>query len=174
MKKISILITVLILVIGGLFAVNIKDYSYFNNLEKAFLQAQIQNKAVLVLMTDNGCVYCDRLKNDVFADVNSAEIIKKYFIVAEIQATDKLFINLNTDEGIFDPLAEKFSYDEFFGIIGASGVPTTAFFDKTLKYVGKMPGALPKAEYIKLIKYVGEEIYTKNIALSNYNPDSTY
>lgn len=174
MKKFVILFTALFLLLGSAFALSIKDYSSFNDLEKSFLQAQEEGKAVLILITDDGCVYCDKLKKEVFSQTDAADIIKKYFIVAEIHAEDNLFLYLNIDTGMVDPLGEKVSYLEFFGIIGGSGVPTTVFFDKTLAYVGKVPGALPKNEYLKLIKYVGEEIYTKDIALADYDPDKDY
>jgi len=114
-----------------LFAGEIKLY---DNYEKAFEVAKQTKKDLMLLITDENCFFCVKMRDDVFKNATVIEYVNRYFVVADVNIYKR-----------------NYPYEKFKAV----GPPTIFFIDKNEKIIGKrVSGFRYVEELIKEIEKV--------------------
>ena len=127
-----------ILFISPLFAENIK---WGNDINKAFTEASQNNKQILVYLTMDNCIYCQKMQSSTLIDPNVVEAAKKLIPV-------KLKYGLQTDQ---------------IKIFNVRGFPTTLILQpktvdnrRTLGIMYKRAGFISATELLDAIRTQGQ------------------
>ena len=132
MKKILFVLLLVALLSLGISA-NFAADSLTNttDLNKAISDAQSQNKSILLIFDQDGCYYCDLLKENT---LSNKELISKL---------NDGYITVIVDINKNPQLAAK--YQVF-------GTPTMIFLDSNQKQIGKIDGYVEANEFLDYIK----------------------
>ena len=62
-------------------------------------------------------------------------------------------------EGSLDFDGKKFSQREFGQALGINGYPATAFFNEKNELLTVIPGYIPAADFLRILKFFGSDAY---------------
>lgn len=127
--------------------------SFALSLDDAYRLSNITQRKLIIMFSSPTCYYCNLFKKEVFPKEDFQEILVPNFVLAEIYATDEK-TTLFASEVLNEP---SLSYRELFQGFGVRGTPTFFFF-KGKKYLGYLPGYVEKDMFIKILKYVAQEL----------------
>lgn len=156
-----------IIVVFISFLVNSITYSQTFRLDDALKNAKQENKKIIVDVYTDWCLWCKKMKKDVYNNTEVKKMINENFIYVRLNAegNDKNKYNgkIYTDS----ELAELFQ---------VTGFPTTVFLTSDgnvieFLYDGvkmlNFPGYITKDEFLKIIQYFKDEKY-KDTDLSKF------
>ncbi len=127
-------------------------------------KAMEKNKFLILIFESEECQYCTKLNKEVLSDMKVKEKIIK-------NGVDIAIINVHGDRTVLDPETGK-EMDEktLTYIYRITGYPTIIVFDKNNKYkvLYKIPGFMPKEQFIGLLDYLGTGCYQKNIDFNKF------
>jgi len=135
----------------------------FKDLQEDFAEAQSEGKRLLVLVEQRGCIYCNQMHENTFADPRvRAMLEEKYFPVQ---------INLHGETGIVDVDGQALSEKAATRKWGVMFTPTMIFFPTSLddsrsagaQAVAVMPGAFAPGTTLDLLTWVAEERYLDQV-----------
>ena len=132
MKKILFVLLLVALLALGISA-NFAADSLTNttDLNKAISDAQSQNKSILLIFDQDGCYYCDLLKENTLSNKNLISKLNDGYIT--------VIVDINKEP----QLAAK--YQVF-------GTPSLIFLDSNQKQIGKIGGYVDANEFLDYIK----------------------
>jgi thioredoxin-related protein len=124
--------------VGFLFAPLARGAVDFKKYDEALALAAAEDKHVMLYFWADWCQYCARFNSEVLPDEK----------VGAFLGTDFFSVMINIDE---EPeLAAK--YD-------ARTLPMVVFLDSSGKVAGFLPGFLPPAEFLGILKFVKDKAY---------------
>jgi thioredoxin-like negative regulator of GroEL len=95
-----------------------------NNLQKAIFLAEKEHKNILVSITASRCGYCEKMKREIFNNVDTAKMLQKEYVLVKmnISKASKIFPNTYVTPTIYiftpqkELLASQVGYqnEEFF------------------------------------------------------------
>ncbi|PLV56175.1 thioredoxin fold domain-containing protein [Thermotoga sp. SG1] len=127
--------------------------SFALSLDDAYKLANLTQRKLIIMFSSPTCYYCNLFKKEVLPKEDFQEILVPNFILAEIYATDEK-TTLFAKEVIGE---SSLSYRELFQGFGVRGTPTFFFF-KGKEGLGYLPGYVEKEMFIKILKYVAQEL----------------
>ncbi len=122
------------------------------DVNKLLLQTKENSKKILVFVHSPNCSYCRRMVSQNFQDKNILNILKKHFILLDIDIRE---------EGIVVYKEFRGNKKEFADYIGAIAVPATLVMDQKSKVVYSFIGYRNKDEFLIELKYITSESYKK-------------
>ena len=131
----------------------------FKDLSEDLEEANAENKRLMLIFEQRGCVYCTKMHNEVFPDPDiEAYIEDNYFVVQ---------LNLHGDVDVTDFDGETLSEKAMARKWGILFTPTMMFLPKEVEgdstapqaAVAVMPGAFGKGTTIDMMTWVAEERY---------------
>ncbi len=131
----------------------------FKDLREDLDEANDQDKRLLVLFEQRGCIYCTRMHEDVFPRPEIAELLSdRYFVVQ---------MNLHGDTEITDFDGEALREKQAARKWGLMFTPTMMFFPEEVPEgvpaheaaVAVMPGAFGPGTTLDLLTWVSEKRY---------------
>ncbi len=122
--------------------------------EEAVIQAEAQDKKLIVDVYAVWCPWCRRLQREVYADDAVQAYIKEHFVLTRLDAE-------NTEDSL------RFrnytlTPSEMAAGLGASGFPTTVFLDEEGKYITRLPGFITAPDFLDVLNYVGSEAFVEH------------
>ncbi len=129
----------------------------FLDLSEDASEAAQNNKHVLLFMTLNGCPYCSKMLNEVFAQ--DKEYIQKHF--------DSIAINIKGDRMVTPPGGEEMTEKNYAGKLRVLFTPTIVFLDADAKPVYRINGFWNSKMFRAAIEYVSSKSY-KTMSLPTY------
>jgi thioredoxin-related protein len=86
--------------------------------------------------------------------------VNKKFAAVKIDVTNMNY-HLNFE-------GKRYSAEEFLGMIGIQGTPTTLFLDQNGKFLTKIPGFVPPETYLSLLDYFYQSCYSQNMSFQDF------
>jgi thioredoxin-related protein len=133
------LIIILLLAMFGLgVAVTTKagEEFQYRSFEEALTLAGAENKLVMVFFWADWCVYCAKIRREVFSDPKIHEVFDRDFVAVSV--------DIENDPG---GLAKKYR---------ARAMPTMLFLKPDSEVLGMLPGAVDQETFLKILEYVVE------------------
>lgn len=147
------------------FAITFKDV--VEDLE----EAAGENKHLVLLFEQRGCVYCRKLHEDILSDPEISSLMQEKFTVVQF--------NLFGDESVTDLDGESLSEKEAASKWGVMFTPTMIFLPAELDSdadghvgnlaVGKMPGVMSRGMVYDLLEWVSDAGYTGEEHFQKYH-----
>ncbi len=134
----------------------VKWYGIQEGMEKA----QKEGKSVIMYFYTDWCVYCKKMDGQIFSDPDISAFMNEKYV--------SIRINPEKDKETIAVMGQNLTPSQFMGQIGASGFPTTMFWDKKQKPLTVLPGYTEKDTFLSVISYINDECYAKNITLDDY------
>ncbi|MCX6150168.1 MAG: thioredoxin fold domain-containing protein [Ignavibacteriales bacterium] len=151
--KINILFgsILMILIAGGiiLFSSTQSELKW-DSFNKAIVKGQSENKKLVIDVYTDWCGWCKKMDKSTYQNQNVVDYISKKYIPVKLNAESSTKL---TFEG------QEYSEQQFSRNLGISGYPSTLFVDEKGKLITVVPGYLEPAEFIKILKFIGEDIY---------------
>jgi thioredoxin-related protein len=119
--------------------------------------AAAQKKLVVLDFYTDWCHWCKVMDKKTFADKKVSRQLKKDFICIRI--------NAEKNSPQFKYQGKMFTPRQFTRQVGVRGFPTIAFFDKKQQLITKLPGYIPANNFSKILQYMNEGCYKKQMSL---------
>jgi thioredoxin-related protein len=120
------------------------------NIDKLSKQSLKENKHVLIFFHMTYCPYCEKMINESFEDVEIKKVLKKYFIMVDVNTTD--------DENI---IYKKFKGDksDFAKMLNISFFPTVMFLDQKNNITHTVKGYRNKSKFKLILDFIKSKSY---------------
>ncbi|HOP29322.1 MAG TPA: thioredoxin fold domain-containing protein [Spirochaetota bacterium] len=128
-------------------------------------KAEKEGKSIIMYFYTDWCVYCKKMESQIFSDPDISAFMNEKYV--------SIRINPERDRETIAVMGQNLTPSQFMGQIGASGFPTTMFWDKKQKPLTVLPGYTEKETFLSVISYIDDECYSKNIPLDNYIKDKS-
>ena len=125
--------------------------------------AAAKGRRLVVLWSQKGCIYCKKMATEYFVDPKIVGYVREKF--------DVLHLDMYGARECVDFDGAKFSEKSIGLRYQIRTTPTLLFFPETSagldkkseldREIGRMPGLLPKREFLAMFSYVGEKAYEK-------------
>lgn len=135
---------------------SVKWYGITEGMERA----KKEGKSIIMYFYTDWCVYCKKMDSQIFSDPDISSFMNEKYI--------SIRINPEKDKETIAVMGQNLTPSQFMGQIGASGFPTTMFWDKKQKPLTVLPGYAEKDTFLSVISYINDECYAKNISLDDY------
>lgn len=123
--------------------------------------AAAKGKRLAIIWSQTGCPYCKKMATDYFTDPRIVDYVRAKF--------DILHLDMNGARECTDFDGAKFREKSMALKYQIRTTPTLLFFPETSKglaekpetdrELGRMPGLLPKKEFLAMFSYVAEKAY---------------
>lgn len=134
-------------------------------IEDGMEKAKKEGKSILMFFYTDWCVYCKKMDNMVFNDPEVSKYMNEKFI--------NIRVNPEKNKEQISVMGQKMNPVQFMQQIGASGFPTTMFWDKKQKPLTVLPGFTEKDTFLSVITYINDECYNSNVSLDDYMKGKT-
>lgn len=135
---------------------SVKWYGITEGMDKA----KKEGKSIIMYFYTDWCVYCKKMENQIFNDPDISSFMNEKYI--------SIRINPERDRETIAVMGQNLTPSQFMGQIGASGFPTTMFWDKAQKPLTVLPGYTEKETFLSVISYINDECYANSISLDDY------
>lgn len=109
------------------------------------------NKQVAVFFHMNNCAYCNRMENDTLQNDSIRNMIKKDFILVDIN------ISQNKNGVVFND--KTYTNHQFAKSSGVTFYPTVLFFDKDYNVSYKVRGHRNSEKFKKILEFIQTKSY---------------
>ncbi len=131
------------------------------NIDKSVVDANKTNKHVILFLHKDNCGYCDRMSFNL-ADTNTSQIIKKDFILLDINRDDDEYVLYQSFKG---------TNKSFMEALGINFYPTILFIDTTNnQIIYALSGYRDIQELHIVLGYISTKSY-KRISLEEYKSE---
>ena len=114
--------------------------------EKGETVGKQAGKKVFLYIYSNNCPYCDLMAQNTFSNSAVIEYLNQHFIAIKV--------NSDEEKGI----ARRYKI---------RGNPTNIFIEEDFKTIGNLPGYVPPADMLNILKYIQTNSY-KNMTLKAF------
>ncbi len=150
--------SVLILfVLSVLFTLSFSS-SILNNFDNALKLAKIEHRMSIIMFSSTGCPYCVKFIKESYPDKTVQELIMNNFVFAEL--------NEKSSEIHFE--GKTLTYGQLAQGFGIRGTPSFVFFTYNSTPITVLPGYVPADIFSKALKYIAQELYSKNVSFKDY------
>lgn len=132
------------------------------SIEQAVSQASRENKKILVDVYTDWCGYCKKMKAETYTENKVQSAIGDHFYAVKINAESPEMINYG---------GEQISMQEFAMNLGVTSFPTTIFLTPDGEPLGFQPGFIDSDTFERLLVYVGDDVYEKDIPFNEFTLD---
>ncbi|MBL0331978.1 MAG: thioredoxin fold domain-containing protein [Chlorobiota bacterium] len=147
--KVVLQVLSIVIVVFSLSAFSILELSW-SNVENALPKAITEKKLVVIDVYTDWCGWCKRMDRDTYSNEEVVKYLNKNFIASKMNPEK---------EGSLEFNEKKYTYSEFNKALGITGYPATAFVDREGKLLTVVSGYYSPKDFLKVIKYFGEDIY---------------
>ncbi len=142
----------------------------FKDVAEDISDAAEENKRLVIVFEQRGCIYCDKMHKDILADATISDYLQKNYNVVQF--------NLFGDEEVIDldgeVLTEKTAAEKW----GVLFTPTILFLPEAVPEqsetalsaaVAAMPGAFGKKTFLHMFQWVQEKGYESDEHFQKYH-----
>jgi thioredoxin-related protein len=118
--------------------------------EKAFADANHDNKLVMVDVFTDWCGWCKKLDRDVYPDAEVQKELHAYFAAAKVNAESSVVHAIDGKQMTERELAQRWK---------VTGFPTIVFLTSKGELIQALPGYLPPKQFAQVLRYMGTRSY---------------
>lgn len=141
----------------------------FNDMTEDLAEANAEDKRLLIIFEQRGCIYCTKMHNEVFPEPEITKMIEDNYFVVQI--------NLFGDEEVTDFDGKVLSEKEMAIRWGVVFTPTMIFLPQEVSAdttaaqaaVVTMPGAFGKGTTLDLLTFILEKRYEGDEHFQKYH-----
>ncbi len=149
MKKMSLLLILIILLVNSIFAAGIDWYDMKTGLEKA----QRFNKPVIIKFYTDWCGWCTKMDKSTFSDQKVIDIMNRNFICIKY--------NPETDGNVLYK-NKSHTPQEIKNTLRVSGYPSTVFLSEgKLDRVSSISGYRSSDDFLSILDFMNNKLYGK-------------
>lgn len=178
MTRLGIAITALFMMTMGAFAAELGDDGLhkapwmrdtFKDLSEDLEEANSEDKRLMLIVEQRGCIYCKKMHEEVFTDPEIAAFIDENFFVVQIN----MFGDVEVTDFDGTALPEKDMVKKW----GALFTPMILFLPESVDSemtasqasVAQMPGAFGRHTTFNMLNWVVEEGYNEDESFQKYH-----
>ncbi len=143
----------------------------FKDLAEDLEEAAAQNKRLMVIVEQRGCIYCAKMHEEVFPDPKIDAYLRENFFVVQL--------NMFGDVEVTDFDGETLSEKDMIRKWGILFTPTLMFFGTetpdnlpaSQAAVATMPGAFGKGTTYNMLTWVAESAYETHESFQKYHAE---
>ncbi|MCV6629354.1 MAG: DUF255 domain-containing protein [Flavobacteriaceae bacterium] len=173
-KKLQAVSFLLLMVFGG-YNMQAQDQKVpWISFEEAIAKTQSETtpKKIFIDIYTDWCGWCKRMDKDTFNNPDVAAYMTEKFYMVKLDGEEKENIQFNGKTFKFINSGRRGYHELAAGLMqGRMSYPTTVFMDEQAGYITKVPGYNKPKEFLKIAKYIGENIY-KTKDWNTYNAGS--
>ncbi len=133
-------------------------------MEEALAANKKHPRKIVIDVYTEWCGWCKKMDKSTFADAGIVEYVNKKYYAVKLDAESTKAIEFQ---------GQKMTEAELAGrIFGATGYPTTVYLDEKNALLSPVPGYLDVANFDKILKFFGEDIF-KTKSWEQYNAPAT-
>jgi len=121
--------------------------------DKGMELAKSEKKLLVVDFYTDWCHWCKVMDQKTYGNENVIDFVKDKVIMAKL--------NPETAEGKFKFREVRYSGRELSMMFGVTGFPTTVFINSKGELLSSVPGFIPAAEFVMILKYLAGNWYEK-------------
>ncbi len=122
-------------------------------------EARSTGRPVVVDVYTDWCGWCKRMDRDVYARRDVQDYLARKFVMVRLNAESRAAASYEGRSWTSQALAER---------LGVTGYPTTLFLGSTGARLGAVPGYLPAARFLSLLRYIGEGYMERGVSFEDY------
>jgi len=124
----------------------------WTNITDGMKQASTAKKKMLVDVYTDWCGWCKKMEKDTYGD----DCVKNYL------AQNYVLIRLNAESDSKETVGnEEVTQADIASAFRVDGYPTTVFLTADGQRITSVPGYMKPAEFLQVLKYIGENYYEK-------------
>ena len=129
-------------------SISISDISKWNDISEINKSSQSE-KIRMIYFTADWCKWCKKMEKDVFSDNEIQDYVNNYFLpfIADIDARNRILYQ-----------SEYFTVKELSELLNVKSYPTILFMNSSLESIGELAGYHDKENFMKVLKYVNQDI----------------
>jgi len=127
--------------------------------------AKKEGKGVIMFFYTDWCIYCKKMDSEVFSDNAVSLFMNDNFI--------NIRVNPEKSSETITIMGQSLPPMKFMAEIGATGFPTTMFWDKNQRPLTVLPGYTDKERFLSILNYIRDDCFTKKISLDDYMVDKS-
>ena len=116
--------------------------------DPGFQEAARLKRPVLVDVYTDWCGWCKRMDRDVYARADVRDYLAQRFVVVKLNAESPARVRWEGREMTSRALAAR---------LGVTGYPNTTFLDAAGRKLGSVPGYVPAAQFLQVLRSVAED-----------------
>ncbi len=123
------------------------------------LKAKQLKKPVLVDFYASWCHWCKVMDKETFSNQKVIRKLRSDYIPIRLDMESEEVIQMGEN---------RFTARDFASMLGVSGLPTVAFFERSGKLITMVPGYVQVDTMLPLLNYIGDECYKSRITFKDY------
>lgn len=127
--------------------------------DSGLAQARSQGRYVLVDVYTDWCGWCKRMDSDVYSRADVSSYLAEKFVSIKLDA--------ESDEVVHHQ-GHTLSASELASAFGVTGYPATLFLTSDGKLVTNLPGYLPPARFLLVLRYIGDGHMDRGVSFEDY------
>ncbi len=127
----------------------------FFDIQADVKESKEENKYFFIMFHQEGCPFCEKMRNITFRDPEVVEYFKKHFYMIEI--------NIKGSLPVIDINGKEYTEKAFSRKHKVESTPYFIFYDKEGKIILKLPGYYRPKEFLLIGKYIVEGHYKKSL-----------
>lgn len=124
----------------------------WTNFTDGMKEASATNKKVLIDVYTDWCGWCKKMESDTYSDKDIRDYLMQNYVLVKLNAESD---SKETYSG------ESMTQEEIAAAFRINGYPSTVFLNPDGQPITVLPGYLKPAEFMQVLKYIGEDIYKK-------------
>lgn len=128
--------------------------------------AQVMDRQIIFIFVHPDCGYCTLYEEKTLSDSEVSDLIEKHFVLSMIDVDETFKLNM--------PTLGEITNKKLASALGKKGTPHTVFLyppDPKYTVVAKLPGYMKTDQMVKILHFLGREIYKEDIKFSDYTVD---
>lgn len=127
--------------------------------EEGIARADAENKPVVIDFYTDWCKWCKVMDEKTFSDPEVDDYLAEHYVPIRINAESNEAVSYRGNDFTYATLTKAF---------GVNSYPSLAYLDKNGEFLTVIPGFIEKEPFLKIIRYIKEELYLQEITLDEY------
>jgi thioredoxin-related protein len=136
----------------------------WKSITQALDAAPKQGKLIVLDVYTDWCGWCKRMDRDTYADSGVAQYLNSRFVASKMNPEK---------EGKLTYDGKEYSQGDFAQALNIHGYPATVFFNEKGEVLTVVPGYIGAKDFLPMLKYFGDGVYTKGIKYEDYIKNGT-
>jgi thioredoxin-related protein len=122
----------------------------WKSFDEGIVLAKQTNKKVLVDVYTNWCSWCKKMDSDVYSRERVAQLVNGHFVAVKLNPEINKTVSFK---------GKSLSNAEFAAALGATGYPTTVFFDQDANPITNLAGYVESEKFSQVLMFIGKDYY---------------
>jgi thioredoxin-related protein len=122
----------------------------WKSFDEGVILAKQTNKKVLVDVFTDWCTWCKKMDSDVYSRERVAQLVNSHFVAVKLNPEISKSVSFK---------GRTITNSEFAVTLGATGYPTTVFFDQDANPITNLAGYVESDRFSRILEFIGKDHY---------------